>query len=310
MNKILITGVSGLLGSNLAFCYKDRYTLLGWYRNNQVEIDGMHTMSCDLDDKAKMGAVIEAFQPEVIIHCAALSRPDYCEAHPAETHQTNVTGTANLLEVIGHTDIKLVYISTDAIFDGEKGHYTEQDPADPPHCYGRSKWEAEQLVLQRKDALIVRINIYGWNIVIDQKSFGEHVISALSSGEGMKGMTDAYCSVLYTFDLARTIEELLERDLSGIYHCVCSDYCSKYDYIFKVAAQFGLDTRTVQACRCEDFGFQVPRAKNLMLDVSKTQKALGHALPTVDESIASFHQDYVDGVPQQMKACMKTFNYG
>ncbi|MCD4781589.1 MAG: SDR family oxidoreductase [Candidatus Omnitrophica bacterium] len=307
MKKILITGVSGLLGSNLAFCYRDRYELLGLYRTHRVDIEGMRTMECDINDKDMLDRIIQTFQPDIIIHCAALSRPDICERDPDLTYQINVQGTGNILAAIAALPTKLVYISTDAIFDGERGHYREEDQAVAPHCYGKSKLEAEQQVLQRPDALVLRINIYGWNVIIDQKSFGEHVIASLSTGQEMKGMTDAFCSIMYTFDLAKLIEETIDHGLTGIYHSVCSDYCSKYDYILKAAKQFGLSTEKLKACHCDDFGFQVPRAKNLMLNVSKLEQALGHPLPTVDESIADFHQDYLNGVPDQMKACMVTY---
>ena len=303
MKKMFITGVSGLLGSNLAFAYRDRYQTTGLYHTHPVTIKGVLTLAGDITQKEKIAGILHQCQPDIIIHCAAMSRPDQCQADQAGAYQTNVAGTQNILEAISQTEAKFVYISTDAIFDGLKGQYQTEEQGGPPHYYGHTKLQAEQESLLRSGTLVARINIYGWNI-IDQQSFGEHIIHDLSQGRPMKGITDSFFSTIYTFKLARLIKEALEKDLQGIYHFVSCDACSKYEFIHKVAERFGLKTATVSPVTLDEFGFRAQRGRKLSLDVSKTEQALGHRLPTIEESIEAFYQDYQKGIPAALKACI------
>src|SRR3989338_1286127 len=115
--RMLITGVSGLLGNNLAFCLKDTYDILGLYHTYRVEIDGIRTGSVDLTSKDGLGEFIEEFQPDIIVHCAAQADVDACEKEPREAERMNVLGTQNLLRNLNGQMTKVIFISTDLVYD-------------------------------------------------------------------------------------------------------------------------------------------------------------------------------------------------
>jgi len=179
---MLLTGVSGLLGNNLAFCLRAQYDILGVYRNHRVEIDGIETAKVDITSDNDVTTLIKDFKPEVIIHCAANSDVEMCEENQEETEHINVLGTRNVANGLNGHRAKLVYISTDLVYDGKKGHFNESDPVNPLNFYGKSKYRGEQEALKAANALILRTNFFGWNI-LDKFSLGEWVIHELTHTE-------------------------------------------------------------------------------------------------------------------------------
>ena len=159
--KVFIAGASGLLGGNCMKVFKTE----GW------EVKGSHlsfptadtvfynTLETDHPDNFDL----MSYKPDVIVHCGALTHVDYCEAHPEESYEKTVTSTKNLVTIAQSIGARLVYISTDYVFDGTAGPYTEDAPVNPLCIYGKHKLEAERFVLSElKDALVLRItNVYG-----------------------------------------------------------------------------------------------------------------------------------------------------
>jgi UDP-4-amino-4,6-dideoxy-N-acetyl-beta-L-altrosamine transaminase/dTDP-4-dehydrorhamnose reductase len=299
-NKMLITGVSGLLGNNLAYYFKDQYTILGIFCNHPVSISGIQTQKCDLSFINPLKKVIQNFNPSIIIHCASLANVDQCEKFPEITHKINVLATKNIVDIIAEKEIKLVYISTDSVYNGVKGNFLESDKINPLNYYGLSKYEGE-LEVQRKDNFIIlRTNLFGWNIQ-EKKSLGEWILEELKANRRIKCFRDVLFSSIYTFDLARVIDISLKNNITGIYNCGGSDSCSKYEFALKIADLFGFDRTLVIPISIDDFPFKAKRGKNLTLNVSKIQKLLDYKLPTMDHSISEFYKDYRCGLPNRIK---------
>jgi dTDP-4-dehydrorhamnose reductase len=192
-------------------------------------------------------------------------------------------------------DVKLIYISTDAVYDGDKGNFSENDNINPQNYYGRTKYEGEVEVARRVDALILRTNFFGWNAQ-DKKSLAEWILGELKAKRRIDGFKDAYFSSIYTKELAKVIERSIEKDLSGVHNCGSSDSCSKYEFALKIAECFGLDKSLVKPISIEDFEFKAKRGKNLTLKVEKLQNILDYQLPTINHSIQSFYSDYNSGI--------------
>ena len=237
---MLITGVSGLLGSNLAYYFRKKYDLVGIFNHHPVKVDGVQMMNADVTNIVMVKSLLNDIKPDIIIHCAALSRPDECEVDRQLAQRSNVLATKNIMETIKDMPIKLIYTSTDAIFDGKKGNYQENDKPNPPHFYGRTKYQAELEVLRNKQAIIARINIFGWNVQ-DKHSLAEWVIHELSSKRPIMGFTDAFFSSIYTFKLAELFDVALNKNIAGIYHFCSRDSMSKYQFAQRLAELFGLD---------------------------------------------------------------------
>ena len=124
--RLLITGVSGLLGNNLAYYFKDKYETLGLYNSHPVMISGIRTEACDITSKASIKRIINEFNPSIILHCASLTNIDQCEIEKDTTRKTNVLSTRYIVECIDNKDSKLIYISTDAVYDGVRGDFSER----------------------------------------------------------------------------------------------------------------------------------------------------------------------------------------
>ena len=298
--RMLITGVSGLLGNNLAHYFKNKYKILGLYCSHPVSITGIQTKQCDLSYSNLIKDIIERFSPSIIIHCASLTNVDQCETNPETTNKVNVISTKNIVNIISDKDIKLVYISTDSVYDGIGGNFSENDNVNPLNCYGRSKYEGELEVLRKKESVILRTNLFGWNIQ-EKKSLGEWILDELKSGRKIQGFKDACFSTFYTFELARVIDMAIQNQLSGVYNCGSSDSCSKYDFAMKIADCFDLDKELIIPISIDDFPFEAKRGKGLSLNVSKLENAFNYKLPTIDQSIAEFYRDYKCGLPREIK---------
>ena len=174
--RMIITGVSGLLGNNLGFCLKDDYTILGLFHHHACAIEGNMLKQVDLTDPDRVRSIVREFQPDIIIHCAALSDIEYCESHQDLATKANVLATRHLIEAIDETPCQFIFISTDSIYDETNGPLIdEQGAVNPSNHYSWTKIEAEQEALKHGHTLVLRTNIFGWNIQ-EKFSLGEWII--------------------------------------------------------------------------------------------------------------------------------------
>ena len=177
-----------------------------------------------------------------------------------------------------------------AVYPGRKGPHSENDAAAPCNQYGKTKLQGEKAATQLPGALVLRTNIFGWNIR-DKKCLAEWVISELQAGHQINGFTDAIFSTIYNFEFAAIIKAAVQKNISGIYNCGSSDSCSKYDFVVKLAEKFGYEKSLISPVSIDTWNFKAPRGKNFSLDVSKIEHALGFTMPTLQTSIESFWRD-------------------
>jgi len=303
--KMLITGVSGLLGSNLAHYHRETYDVLGTYKTHKVDFKGIKCQSINLSESEPISKLAGKFKPDCFIHCAALTNIEYCEDHEEQTYQDNVVATKNVVQACRTHKVKLLHISTDNLFDGKKDSYTEADKSSPINIYALSKAKAEEEALTLEGALVARTNIFGWNAQ-EKCSLAEWVIMELTAGKTINGFTDAYFSSIYTMKLAKLFEDAINQDLSGIYNFVSSTSMSKYEFLKKIAECFSLDTSLINPISVDDFSFKAKRGKNLVLEVVKLKEALQCAIPTIEESIEAFYADSLIKLPKEIRTTMVT----
>ena len=298
--RMLITGVSGLLGNSLAYFFRDKYHVLGLYHSHSVTIRDIQTASVDLLDEASLQKTIQDFDPEILIHCASLTNVDFCEMNEELTEKVNGLGTRFIINAVKNSSTKLVYISTDSVYDGKKGSYEETDPIGPLNVYGLSKLMGEKETLRLKNSLVLRTNIFGWNIQ-EKNSLAEWILHNLSERKPIQGLKDVFFSSIYTLDLAKILEIAIERNLKGVYNLGSSTSLSKYEFALQIAERFQLDQSLIQPVSLDDFKFKAKRGKNLTLNVTKLARDLDHSLPTLPESLENFFLDSRTGLPQLMK---------
>jgi dTDP-4-dehydrorhamnose reductase len=300
MEKILITGGSGLLGSNLAKIASSKYETHAVYRKNRVSIRGVNLLQADLTKKESVYD-LKKLKPDHIINCAALVNIDYCEEHREEAYKENVILAHNIALAAKDIGATLLHISTDSVFDGAKGNYAEKDQTNPINVYGETKLEAEKKVFEAYPrACVIRTNIHGWN-KLDKKSLSEWMVDRLSRGMELPGFSDAYFSPIFVNDLARILLELLEKDIRGVIHIAGRESCSKLSFAGKVADVFGYDASLIKSTRLEDAKLKAPRGRNMSLNVSAAEKILGRNLPDACEGLMHMRHALETGYVKELK---------
>lgn len=298
MSKILVTGASGLLGLN--FCmqnYKDHQITAVVNRNslNNAPFVVLHE---NLTHPGSISELIDKTRPDIILHCAAMANVDQCENQPQSARQINSDVPADLANLTKNRGIKLVHVSTDAVFDGQKGSYVESDTPNPLGVYARTKLDGEKSVLsENPEAIIARVNFYGWSLN-GQRSLSEFFFNNLTNNQAVMGFTDVYFCPLLANDLAEILMKMVVRGLSGIYHTVSSECISKYEFGIKVAKRFELNTNLIKPTLVKNSGLQAVRSPNLTMITKKLAAALDETLPDQNQGINRlfrlFEQGYLD----------------
>jgi dTDP-4-dehydrorhamnose reductase len=303
MSHYMVTGASGLLGLNFALAVDGRqHQVTGVDYRNPLGWINFKTRQADLIEAGIIERLFDEIKPEVILHCAAMANVDDCEKRPQDAQRVNADLPGELAIAAKKHSVKLVHISTDAVFDGQKGNYTEEEDPEPLSVYARTKREGERAVISaNSQALIARVNFYGWSIS-GSRSLAEFFVNNLSEGRDVKGFTDIRFCPMMVLDLAATLVESVEKDLIGLYHSVGPESMSKYDFGLAIARQFGFDETLVHPASVADGGLTAARSPDLTLSTRKLAEALGHPLPGFIQGLTKFHNQYRHGFPQMIRS--------
>ena len=256
-------------------------------------------------DLAASGAAARALdevQPEWVIHCAALANVDACEDQPELARRLNAELPGQLAAETAKGGVRLVHLSTDAVFDGQRGDYKEGDATHPLSHYAQTKLEGEQAVLAADpNAIVARVNFFGWS-QSGTRSLAEFFFNNLSQGQAINGFMDVYFCPLLANHLAEVLLEMLDKDLHGLYHVVSPEKLSKYDFGVRLAKTFGLDAGLISPISVEDAGLKAVRSPNLTLSTAKLARDLGHPAPDVQHGLDGLYQLYRQGYREKLKA--------
>lgn len=300
--RLLITGASGLLGLNLALDAARSYEVVGVSRRPLVSTP-FEVRQVDLLEAGAVGKVLEGIRPAAVLHCAAAADLEFCERHPQVARRMNAEVPEELASECSLRNIRLIHISTDAVFDGQKdGSYSESDQPQPSSVYAATKYAGEQAVLRANPyAIVARVNFYGWSLS-GRRSLGEFFVSNLSAGLAIKGFTDVTFCPTFVSDLGEALSKLLESELRGTYHVVGPEAMTKYEFGAAIARKFGYDESLISPQSVEEFGFGAPRSHNLRLATHKLSTDLGVSLPDFSTGLDKFHGQFVQGFPQQIQS--------
>ena len=268
----LVTGAHGFLGSNAGkFLRANGIPATGLVRGgNAPQFDS--AVQCDLSVPGNTAAVIEEQLPNVILHCAAPSSHPACEANPKLAFRVNAQASGEIAQAAENIGATLIYISTDSVFDGLRGNYSEADPTNPFSVYGETKLQGEHFVLAETNALIIRTNFFGWSPT-NQRSILEFFVSNLEQGKQVPGYTNVTTTSLYAQTLLTYIWQLHKSEQSGIFHVTSQDALTKWEYGQLVAETFALNPALIQPTESE-------QPRNISLDTTKLAHFLGHAPQT------------------------------
>src|SRR5437764_6265197 len=286
---ILVTGASGLLGSTvLRSALECGRKAFGICHTHHTTVPHVATTRLDLTDFESTENVISRMRPSSIIHCAAATNVDWCEENPEQAQRINLDAAEFLAGIAREISASFIHISTDSIFDGRCGNYSEADTPTPLNSYARSKLLAEEVVLRVHPCpLVVRVNFYGWRAQ-NKPSLAQWVVDELRGGRDVPGFTDVFFCPMLANDLAEILFVMLDRRLSGIYNVVGSERISKYEFANRLAMLFGFDSARVIPCSVANARLRAPRPHDTSLNTDKISKVLGCALPNVESGLQKF----------------------
>jgi len=303
--RILLTGASGLLGLNIALALDGKeHQVFGVANTPPLQWVNFKSIQAELTGEGALERLFAEVKPEAVIHCAAIANVDECESKPELAETINAALPGRIAALAAQHGAKMVHISTDAIFDGQKGDYLESETPNPLSVYAKTKLGGEQsTAAANADALIARVNFYGWSMS-GKRSLAEWFVNNLAAGTPIKGFSDVLFCPMMVLDLADTLMQAMHKDLKGIYHVVGPQQMSKYDFGQAIAKKFGFDTSLLTPSSVSDAGLKAARSPNLTLNTDKIAAALGHPLPGFESGLQRFFDQYKHGFPQYLQTLL------
>jgi len=296
MKKILITGGSGLLGSNLAIrlCKKYKVSILV----NKKKISIPNTLSIDGDLFFKNS--YDEFKPDLIINTVALTNIELCEKDPISALEINLNYVKSLISLCNERKCKLLHISTDHLSNGSKPFRKENDILEPLNEYARTKLEADNYIQDRMPtSIIIRTNFFGWGTSY-RNSFSDRIIFETTQRRKLFLFENAFFSPVSIRRLCEILIKLYEKNASGIYNVSSNDRISKFNFGLNICNNFKLDKKLIIPSSIEDNKCLVNRPKDTSLNNQKVSNFLKYDCGFVSNNINDLNYDIKDGIRNKL----------
>jgi dTDP-4-dehydrorhamnose reductase len=288
--NILITGANGFLGYYLVEqLLQNGYTVVATGKGDcrlPFTNDNFLYVPMDFTDPFAVHDVFERFKPQTVVHAGAMTKPDECEQQQWQAYLVNVEGTVTTLMNAAEQKSFFVFVSTDFVFDGVKGMYSEDDEAAPVNYYGKTKAEAEEVVREYEhDWAIVRtVMVYG-KPVLSRSNILTVVKEKLEKGETYNVFDDQLRTPTYVGDLAKGIVQIIDKKTKGIYHLCGKDVLTPFEMACKTADVLGLDRTLIKRVSAADFLQPAKRPARTGLVIDKARSVLGFEPLSFDEGL-------------------------
>lgn len=281
MIDVLILGASGLVGSTFYRLLSPSKKVAGTYFSQPKP--GL--IFLDVTDADSVKRAFESWRPGVVIHAACNAHVDGCEEDQAKAHRVNVVGTENVARACQAEKVKLVFFSSDYIFDGQAGPYLEEDEPHPINYYGHAKLEGERVIAGKLESfLILRTHgVFGWEE--PAKNFVLRLIANSRQGKIARVPADQLGTPTAADNLADMAWRLISADRSGVYHLAGRDLLDRYSFSLLIAEVFGLDKNLIVAEKTEALGQIAPRPLRAGLRVDKIRAELGDLVWSAREGL-------------------------
>jgi len=292
MKKILITGSNGLLGQKLIDLLKGRsdYELIATARgtNRYPDAEGFTYASLDVTDKKQVQDILALYKPDAVIHTAAMTNVDQCETEQADCDALNVDAVQYLADACDAQHIHLVHVSTDFIFNGNKGPLTEEETPDPISYYGHSKLKAEHIVqgMKSKWAILRTVLVFGIVADMSRSNIVLWVKNNLEQKKTIKVVNDQWRTPTLAEDLAMGCLLAVEKNAQGVFNISGSDFLTPYDIALQTAAFFKLDASFIEKADSSTFTQVAKRPAKTGFVIDKAKRELGYQPHTFEQGIA------------------------
>jgi dTDP-4-dehydrorhamnose reductase len=293
--RILVTGGSSTPGFRIVEEFaKAGYKVFAQYNEHEIPvIVNVERVKVDFGDASKVLELVSVAKPDVIIHTAAIGDVDKCEVDRELAWRVNIEATLALVKGALKFNAYFLYLSTDYVFDGEKGLYREEDVPNPVNYYGLTKLVAESIVRGglEKQSIVRTSHIYGFGM--GRKNFARAVVEALSKEQKVRALIDQWLSPTLNTLLAKAIRELIEMNYIGVIH-VAGERVSRYDFAKAIAKRFGFNENLIEPITTKDIQFRARRPKDSSLDTSKARSILKTDFYTLKNALEVFYKEWLE----------------
>jgi len=287
--NILITGGTGLLGMALQKTAAKGNNVFSIYSTPEsISIPlPFPSKPANVTEKARMQAIFDWSQPDVVIHTAAIGSVDFAEKNREQAHFVNVGGVKVVCELCNQVGARLIHISSNAVFDGKRPFYAENASTNPVNYYGQLKLEGEKLIeLSGLDYAVVRpILFYGWPYPGRRDNLVTWCIKSLEAGKQIKVVNDVFSKPLFVGSCAKVVWAIVMKMKSGIYHVAGKNHITLYELAVRTAKVFDLDSELISPVPSDYFENIAPRPKDTSFDTSKMERDLGITPIGVEEGL-------------------------
>lgn len=290
--KAVITGASGLLGAKLAeLATGAGYNVHSLYKSHPCTSSNPEQV--DITDQDAVRKVFAEATPDVVFHTASLTDVDLCEREPRLAMKVNGEATGFIAKACQETGSYLVYVSTDYVFDGMRGQYSEEDGPAPINAYGRSKLLGEEEMARHcPRGCVARTSVvYGWGRSY-RPNFATWVHSKLAANEQVRVVNGQFASPTLNTHLARMLLEVAERQMKGVLHVAGSTRISRYEFAVMLAKQFAFNENLITPIQADAANWKARRPLDSSLNVSKAQGILTSKPVTLEQALSEFARDH------------------
>lgn len=290
--KIAITGASGMLGTELVSLLSKSHKIFATSRNKGIEKKNIEWDCFDLTDFELLDIWLKKIKPDIVIHCAAIVDVDFCEDNFDLATSIHVKTTELIARYMKFNKGRLIYISTDSVFDGKKKNsYKEIDMTNPLNVYAKTKLQGEKFAISIANGLVLRTNIIGLR-VNKHNSFAEWIFDKLIQSSSLNLFHDVYFSPISVQELSIIINRIIQKPIYGLYHCGSSDTISKYQFGKKISEIFRLSDSKINKISIDSLNFKAKRPKNMSLNINKIKSDLLYDAPSVEDTIKLLKNNY------------------
>ena len=274
-SKLLVIGGSGLVGSTLLKYALPNYDVHFTYNTNKIIFDDVSSTQINLLENQKtIINLIKEIQPDIVVNTVAHSSVDLCETDHKIADKLHVDITRDITQACKDNNSKLVYLSTDMVFPGELNKkYRELDQPNPVNYYGKTKLQAEQIILNAspKNVVLRPAVIYGWH---KKSRFTNWIIQTLKDNRMVDPFIDQYNTPTLVDDLVKSLLAIIEKNVSGLFHATGKSCINRYELALVLANIFGLNTKLVKPVTAKEKKQGAPRAISTCLDSGKLEKLI------------------------------------
>ena len=295
--RVVVTGASGQLGSYLLPALAARHhDVLGWSRTITGSISGIAIKRVELTEPRALAQALEEARPDAIIHAGAVSSAAAAHADPEHAHQVNVQSTRTIADWALARRCKIVFTSTDLVFDGTRSWYKENDPAHPIMTYGQTKRAAEECMLELGAGVVARLSLLYGPSLAGRRGFYDQAVAALQAGQPQSFFGDEYRTPLDYRTAAAILARLAESDHVGLIHVGGAIRLSRFELMERIAGALGISPALVIRGRIRDVSFAEPRPADVSLDTTCLIKQFPDlAIPSVEQVVAGLRTGSLPG---------------